>query len=691
MPLMVWDGNCRFCELCANRFKYLAKGSIEFLPYQELKNKYPKAPDFDYKKSVYLFTKSGASNGAAAVFNYYNLIGKKFLFWLYQKSKLFEKSSEFFYEFIARNRNKFRVIGHFFYGSDFLPDKYRISAWIYGRALGLVGFVAFLSFWMQADILIGSNGIIPFADDLKEVENYLIISDSSSSKWSIRPTLLWFSKHDIWLNSIIGLGLFSSVFLFLGLLPPISIAISWLCYLSISVVSEPFLNFQWDTLLLESYLLSIFFVPWVIIDKKVNLKSPSLIGRYLIWFLIMKLMFESGLVKLTFFSSEGTNTWRDLTALDFHYWTQPIPSWISYYLDLLPGFIDNASLWFMYYCELIVPFMIIFPRRIKRVACFSLITFQVLIIISGNYGFFNLLSIVLCITLIDDQFIIRYFNNWNLGNNKTELKSILYYIKNIFGSAILILFLWTFVVFIKKDLHGSKPLNSKDEPSFLNRKVLAFTQATRSINAYGLFRVMTVQRPEIIIELLGEDSTWVPVAFNYKPVEVNKRPKLFFPHMPRIDWQMWFEALYFDRLKSDPFSLSTYQRFLKVIVENDLSMDELSLNSFFNDEDRKLLESLPKLNRDNFVNRFRVNINNHINNSYWFARLLSKMVRQELVLKNEFQFDTNTKIQKMRVSLFYYKFNSDLKDGNNEDWWVINKNNSSVILFDLDKNKINHE
>ena len=140
-----------------------------------LQNKYPKAPDFDYKKSVYLFTKSGASNGAAAVYNYYNLIGKKFLFWLYQKSKLFEKSSEFFYEFIARNRNKFRVIGHFFYGSDFLPDKYRISAWIYGRALGLVGFVAFLSFWMQADILIGSNGIIPFADDLKEVENISLL------------------------------------------------------------------------------------------------------------------------------------------------------------------------------------------------------------------------------------------------------------------------------------------------------------------------------------------------------------------------------------------------------------------------------------------------------------------------------------------------------------------------------------
>ena len=66
-------------------------------------------------------------------------------------------------------------------------------------------------------------------------------------------------------------------------------------------------------------------------------------------------------------------------------------------------------------------------------------------------------------------------------------------------------------------------------------------------------------------------------------------------------------------------------------------------------------------------------------------------MRQELVLKNEFQFDTNTKIQKMRVSLLYYKFNSDLKDGNNEDWWVINKNNSSVILFDLDKNKINHK
>jgi len=688
---MIWDGNCRFCELCADRFKYLAKGRIEFLPYQELKEKYPKAPDFDYQKSVYLFTKSGAFNGAAAVFKYYNLIGKKFLFLLYQKSKLFENISEFFYEVIARNRNKFKVIGHFFYGSNFLPDKYRISAWIYGRALGLVGFVAFLSFWLQADILIGSNGIIPFVDDLKEVENYLVISDSNSSKWSIRPTLLWFSKTDIWLNTIIGLGLFSSILLLLGIVPPISIAISWLCYLSISVVSEPFLNFQWDTLLLEAYLLSVLFVPWVIIDRKENLKSPSLIGRYLIWLLIIKLMFESGLVKLTFFSSEGTNAWRDLTALDFHYWTQPIPSWISYYLDLLPVFIDKASLWFMYYCELIVPFMIIFPRKIKRVACFSLIVFQVLIIISGNYGFFNLLSIVLCITLIDDQLIIKFFKNWNLQNNTIEIKSISYYIKNTFGSIILIFFIWTMLIFIKKDLHGSKPLNNKDELSFLNRKVLAFTQTTRSLNAYGLFRVMTIKRPEIIIEILGEDSLWVPIGFNYKPVEANKRPKLFFPHMPRIDWQMWFEALYFDRLKSDPFSLSTYQRFLKVIVEDDLSMDDLSLNSFFNDEDRKLLESLPKLNRDNFVNRFRVNINNHINNSYWFARLLSKMVRQELVLKNEFQFDTNTKIQKMRVSLFYYSFNNNTNNSNDEYWWVINKNNSSVILFDLDKNKINHK
>ena len=153
-------------------------------------------------------------------------------------------------------------------------------------------------------------------------------------------------------------------------------------------------------------------MPWKIYDNRKKIENPSIIGKWLLWLLIIKLMFESGLVKFTFFGQDGSNTWRDLTALNYHFWTQPIPSWISWYIDQLPSIIDKVSLVFTYWCELIVPFMIFFPRRIRRIAFFSLILFQILIILTGNYGFFNLLTIILCITLLDDQLIAHYFDKW---------------------------------------------------------------------------------------------------------------------------------------------------------------------------------------------------------------------------------------------------------------------------------------
>ena len=294
-------------------------------------------------------------------------------------------------------------------GSNFLADTYKVSGWLYGRLLGFVGLIAFFSFWAQSDLLISSEGLVPFKDDLQQIEGFITTTNSDISKWYARPTLLWLSTTDLWLDIILFLGVCSSILLLLGIIPHIAIAISWVSYLSISSVSEPFLNFQWDTLLLEAYLLSFFFVPWKVYDDRRKIQNPSVIGRWLIWLLIIKLMFESGLVKFTFFGQDGSNTWRDLTALNYHYWTQPIPSWISWYIDQLPSSIDKMSLIFTYWCELIVPFMIFFPRRIRRIAFFSLVVFQVLIILTGNYGFFNLLTIILCVPLLDDQLISHYF------------------------------------------------------------------------------------------------------------------------------------------------------------------------------------------------------------------------------------------------------------------------------------------
>ena len=682
-PIMVWDGECNFCRLCADRFKSLGVNNhVDFIPYQDLFNKYPKAPKLNYEKSVIFFSKKNTYAGAAAVYRFYNEIGKKWPMFLYRKFKIFRKISEFCYQLIADNRKKFKSIGDFFLGGNYMPDTYNISGWVYGRLLGFIGIIAFLSFWTQSDVLISSNGIVPFENDLRQIEGFITKTNTDVSKWFARPTILWFFQNDFWLNVVLSIGTLSSLSLMLGLVPHISIISSWVCYLSISSVSEPFLNFQWDTLLLETYLLSVFFVPWKIFDNRKNVQNPLPIGRWLLWLLIIKLMLESGLVKFTFFGSGGSNTWRDLTALNYHYWTQPIPSWISWYVHKLPEFVDKVSLIFTYCCELIIPFLIFFPRRLRRVALLSLISFQLLIIITGNYGFFNLLTIVICLTLIDDQLVKSYFNKWIFNDQKQDVrKNFVEKIKIVFGFIILTCFIYTALFFIDRDIKGNQANQNDTDISFVGNHLIQTAQVFRSMNAYGLFRVMTTTRPEIYIEALSSDSLWRPVIFNYKPVKPENRPKFFPPHMPRIDWQLWFEALYFDRLINNPFDLSSYKRFLEVMVSDNLKMGDVSINNFIKNEERSILESLPFPERQKYINNLQSSINRHLNNSYWFARFLSKIAMEESVMKDAVVFDNISDIKSLRISLYQYSFNEG--SVNEKNWWNIEKENRPSFIIDL--------
>ena len=681
-PIMVWDGECEFCRLCADRFKSAGADTVEFIPFQDLHSKYPKAPQLDYKKSVVFFSKNSFQTGAAAVYSFYAEIGLKWPLRLYKRLNLFSIISESSYRFVANNRKFFRGIGQFFWGSNFLADTFKISGWLFGRLLGFVSLIAFLSFLSQSDLLISSDGLVPFKEDLQQLEGYITTTDSDISKWYAKPTLLWFSSTDLWLDIILFSGIFSSILLFIGIIPHISIAISWVCYLSISSVSEPFLNFQWDTLLLEAHLLSFFFVPWKVYDDRRKIEDPSLIGKWLLWLLIIKLMFESGIVKFTFFGPDGSNNWRDLTALNFHYWTQPIPSWISWYIDQLPSSIDKLSLIFTYWCELIVPFMIFFPRRIRRIAFFSLILFQILIIISGNYGFFNILTIILCITLLDDQLIIHFFDKWSIKPMKEKKDNeLVKKIKMVFGIVIFCCFIYTTIFFVNRDLKGSNFNQSRNDISNLGSNIIQTAQVSRSLNAYGLFRVMTVTRPEIYIEVLNQDSLWIPMIFKYKPVKESQRPKFFFPHMPRIDWQMWFEALYFERLISNPFALSTYHRFVQTLVSENLKRGDININNFIKDEDLTILSSLPYAEKQNYIRKLESSINSHLRNSYWFARFLSKIARKDSLVESYFGFNDVSEILSMRVSLYQYKFSNGKDDLQN--WWDIDKDNSPMINIDL--------
>tara|TARA_A100000164_G_scaffold238246_1_gene211639 strand:- start:409 stop:2445 length:2037 start_codon:yes stop_codon:yes gene_type:complete len=675
---MVWDGDCAFCKKFAHRFQKVSKNTVEFIPNQNLHKKYPGAPKYDYQNSVYFLTKEGFTNGAEAIFNFYNIVGKKWPKKVYENSSFLANFLEFLYRLVASNRKIFSLLGEIFYGDNFLPDTYKISSWVFGRSLGLVSIIAFLSLFIQSDLLISSKGVIPFVSELNQIESFITKSNLDISKWYAKPTLLWLFQNDLWLNTILMIGILASLTLFIGIMPHISILVAYVCYLSATVVSEPFLNFQWDALLLETFFLSIFFVPWKIFDKKNDHECPSRIGRWLLWLLIIKLMFQSGLVKFTFFGIDGANTWRNLTALNYHYWTQPIPSWISYYIDKLPLFFDKISLLFTYFCELIVPFLIFFPRRIKRLSGLVLILFQFLIIMTGNYGFFNFLTIVICFTLFDDQYLKYFFSRWYNYDNSTENVELYHEkFKYILSILVFICFISTTIIFVKRDIKGSNynQVISTEQSSDFEKQILELAQVSRSMNAYGLFRVMTKTRPEIKIELQSINGQWHPVLFKYKPGNERKRPPFFFPHMPRLDWQIWFEALYYERLLSDPFALSTYQTFLSTLVIKDLDINNIRIRDFLDKKGIETLDRLPSSEKSFYMNRLSSRINIYLNNSYWFGSLLSNIVNGNKILRDHLNIDEEVEYVNMRVSLNQFSFDHS----NNDYWWKSEKINSFNI------------
>ena len=179
-----------------------------------------------------------------------------------------------------------------------------------------------------------------------------LVTESELSKFSLRPTLLWFSvfsNHHL----LFGLGSLFAISLTLGFLPFISALLSYIFYLSLMVVGEPFLSFQWDILLTETLLLSLPFLPAVRFHRFGSKVHFSKWARVLVVALLAKLMLESGIVKFTSFAGDGTNTWRDLTALNFHYWTQPLPHALSPWVHSLPTWLDSFSLYSMYIIELV--------------------------------------------------------------------------------------------------------------------------------------------------------------------------------------------------------------------------------------------------------------------------------------------------------------------------------------------------
>jgi len=255
--------------------------------------------------------------------------------------------------------------------------------------------------------------------------------------------------------------------------------------------------------------------------------SPR-IGTWLFRLLIFKFIFLSGYVKL----ASGDTTWRDLTALTYHFQTQPLPTMLAWYAHQLPLWWHKFTTVIMYAIELVIPFFVFGPRNVRIIAASSIILLQFLILLTGNYTFFNLLTIGLMIFLLDDALLKRFMPRIltrRLKQTPIKLKSR--FAIPLF--AIIIIFLST-AQFARA---LSVPITTPVET------VLRTIQPFYIASTYGLFAVMTTTRNEIIVQGSNDGQTWKEYEFKFKPSDLGQAPKWNAPHQPRLDWQMWFASL----------------------------------------------------------------------------------------------------------------------------------------------------
>lgn len=400
---------------------------------------------------------------------------------------------------------------------------------VFLRLVGVVYLIAFWSIHGQMTGLFGARGLSPAASFLEQVGPQI-----AGSRVLAVPTLLWWlGASDAVLSGVALAGMIASVALVAGVLPLFAAIVLWVLYLSLVSVGDPFLSFQWDSLLLETGFLAIFLAPATTRLGSQRAAPPSMIAIWLARLLLFRLMFFSGWVKL----ASGDPTWWSLDALQFHYWTQPLPTWTSWYANLLPAWAQKVSCAVMFAIELVLPFFLLGPRRLRLVAAAGFVALQAGIAATGNYGFFNLLAAVLCVPLLDDRILggsPRAPEPRFPGRRWARLA-----VDVVVASVILVLAIplsW-------RQLTGSV--------SWLDGALAPITQQLRPfhlVNPYGLFAVMTRSRPEVEIEGSTDGVTWRPYLFHWKPGPEDRAPAFVEPDMPRLDWQMWFDGLAIERM-----------------------------------------------------------------------------------------------------------------------------------------------
>jgi len=394
-----------------------------------------------------------------------------------------------------------------------------LTRFCFQRALAGIYCIGFLIALNQYRALVGRNGLLPMDLFAQRV------------KFWDAPSLFYFNQSDTFILILGGVGLALSIFALIGYSDAFGTIVSvltwfllWVLYSSFVNYGQTFYGFGWEILLLETGFLAIFLGP--------SSSKPSVIVIFLLRWLLFRLMFGAGLIKI-----RGDECWRDLTCMNYHYETMPLPGPASWFFHQLPQWIQKFSVLLNHFAELIVPFFYFFPRPFRHTAGVITVLFHVIIILSGNFSWLNYLTLVIAIALFDDTFLANagtWLTSWakTFGVAGLDLTATA-----VTGVPQLALYALAAVIAylsvgpVRNMLSPGQIMNTSFDPLNL-------------VNTYGAFGSITRTRNEIILE--GADSLdgpWSAYEFRGKPGDPSRLPPLVSPYHYKIDWQMWFAAM----------------------------------------------------------------------------------------------------------------------------------------------------
>jgi Lipase maturation factor len=291
----------------------------------------------------------------------------------------------------------------------------------------------------------------------------------------------------------------------------------WGLYLSVVNVGQIFYGFGWETLLLEAGFLAIFLGPAA--------SAPPTLVLWLDRWLLFRVEFGAGLIKL-----RGDRCWRDLTCLDYHHETQPLPGPLSWFFHHLPRPLHRVEVLANHATQLVVPFGLFAPQPVARVAAVIIVVTQAWLLVSGNFSWLNLITIVLACAALDDTLLRAVLP---VDPPAVQADPARFQQAAVVAVTLLVVVLsWR----PARNLVARRQLmNASFDP-------------LRLVNTYGAFGAITRVRHEIVLEgtdnpAPGSDTAWREYQFKAKPGDPRRRPRQVAPYHLRLDWLMWFAAM----------------------------------------------------------------------------------------------------------------------------------------------------